>query len=189
MINRYFLIFSVVLQLACGTFFVAPIFLDILGIKTHPIPWDLRELLEIGSAIGLFLGGALSLTLLLRTLRRAAEVEDRLRIASGAFAELIEDRMREWNLTPAERDVALFSIKGMSTPEIAALRNTSEGTVKAQTNAIYRKAGVKGRHQLISYFMEDLMHEMPLAQVGAQDDPSRMNAAARVGTPRGESRA
>jgi hypothetical protein len=36
----------------------------------------------------------------------------------------------------------------MSTAEIAALRSTSEGTVKAQTNAIYRKAGVTGRSQL-----------------------------------------
>jgi len=37
------------------------------------------------------------------------------------------------------------------------LRSTSEGTVKAQTNAIYRKAGVTGRPQLLSLFIEDLM--------------------------------
>ena len=43
--------------------------------------------------------------------------------------------------------------------EIAGLRNTSEGTVKAQTNAIYRKAGVTGRPQLLSLFIEDLMRD------------------------------
>ena len=62
-------------------------------------------------------------------------------------------------LTPSERDVALFAIKGMSTAEIASLRSTSEGTVKAQTNAIYRKAGVSGRSQLLSLFIEDLMRD------------------------------
>jgi DNA-binding NarL/FixJ family response regulator len=58
-----------------------------------------------------------------------------------------------------ERDVALFAIKGMTTAEIAQWRDTSEGTVKAQTNAIYRKAGVTGRPQLLSLFIEDLMDE------------------------------
>jgi hypothetical protein len=55
--------------------------------------------------------------------------------------------------------VALFAIKGMSTAEISVLRTTSEGTVKAQTNAIYRKAGVSGRSQLLSLFIDDLMRE------------------------------
>ena len=58
-----------------------------------------------------------------------------------------------------EADVALFAIKGLSTAEIAALRQTSEGTVKAQTNAIYRKAGVSGRSQLLSLLIEDLMRD------------------------------
>ena len=71
--------------------------------------------------------------------------------------DILEERFADWGLTPAERDVALFAIKGMSTAEIASLRNTSEGTVKAQTNAIYRKAGVSGRPQLLSLFIEDLM--------------------------------
>ena len=55
--------------------------------------------------------------------------------------------------------MALFAVKGLSTQEIAVLRSTSEGTVKAQTNAIYRKAGVSGRSQLLSVFIEDLMRD------------------------------
>ena len=73
--------------------------------------------------------------------------------------DLLQERFDDWGLTPAEQDVALFAIKGMSTQEIAALRSTSEGTVKAQTNAIYRKAGVSGRPQLLSLFIEDLMDD------------------------------
>lgn len=60
-------------------------------------------------------------------------------------------------LTGAERDVAMFAIKGMNVQEIANLRATSEGTVKAQTAAIYRKAGVTGRPQLLSLFIDDMM--------------------------------
>jgi len=90
-------------------------------------------------------------------MRLQAAAEESLRLASGAFMEVLDERFAEWGLTPSERDVALFAIKGMSTGEIAALRSTSEGTVKAQTNAIYRKAGVSGRPQLLSLFIEELL--------------------------------
>jgi DNA-binding CsgD family transcriptional regulator len=71
--------------------------------------------------------------------------------------DLLEQSFTQWSLTPAERDVAFFVLKGFSTTEIAGFRNTSEGTVKAQTNAIYRKAGVTGRGQLMSLFIDDLI--------------------------------
>ncbi|MEM6372014.1 MAG: LuxR C-terminal-related transcriptional regulator [Pseudomonadota bacterium] len=71
--------------------------------------------------------------------------------------ELLEDKFETWGLTSAERDVALFAIKGLSTQEIARARQTSEGTIKAQTNAIYRNAGVSGRSQLMSLFIDDLI--------------------------------
>ena len=54
-----------------------------------------------------------------------------------------------------------FAIKGMSTQEIAGLRGVSEGTIKAQTNAIYRKAGISGRAQLLSLFIEDMIADLP----------------------------
>ena len=54
---------------------------------------------------------------------------------------------------------ANFLTKGLNTRDIAEMRGTSEGTVKAQTNAIYRKAGVTGRTQLLSTFIEDLMDD------------------------------
>ena len=111
----------------------------------------------------LLLGLGLGAVLLARAMRGRTVAEERLRRASAAFMDLLEERFTEWGLTPAERDVALFAIKGMSTAEIGVLRATSEGTVKAQTNAIYRKAGVTGRPQLLSLFIEDLMREDALA--------------------------
>lgn len=140
-------------------FFIFALFGPQLGLRTQPLSWTLHEAIELGAAFGLLTGTLSSVYALMQARKRVALVEDQLRVASGAFHDLLEDRMEDWALTPAEREVALFSIKGMSTPEIAALRDTSEGTVKAQTAAVYRKAGVSSRPQLLSLFIDDLMGE------------------------------
>jgi len=155
-----------VIQSLCGIFFVSDILLSVLGVPISPIPWTYREAMEIAAALGLVLGVVLGAMLLRASLRRTRAAEEALRAASGAFMEVVADRFEEWGLTPAERDVALFALKGMSIAEIAQLRDTSQGTVKAQTNAIYRKAGVSGRPQLLSLFVDDLMGDgMPVATV------------------------
>jgi len=146
-----------VVQAVCAVFFVYDILSSVIGFGTAPMSWQLREMLEIGAALGLVLGIVLGALALRRTTEARRRAERQLRAASAAFMEVLEERFADWALTPAERDVALFAIKGMSTAEIAQLRATSEGTVKAQTNAIYRKAGVSGRPQLLSLFIDDLM--------------------------------
>jgi DNA-binding CsgD family transcriptional regulator len=145
------------IQAFCALFFVSDILLSVFGLYLQPISWQSRETLEIGAALGLLLGLGLGAVLLWRALAEVRATREKLRRASSAFAEVLEERFGEWGLSPAERDVALFAIKGLSTAEIAALRTTSEGTVKAQTAAIYRKAGVSGRPQLLSLFIEDLL--------------------------------
>jgi DNA-binding CsgD family transcriptional regulator len=158
--NRPLLMLLVFLvQAVCALFFVGDIIASVLGLPIGPIPWEYRELLEVGAAFGLLIGLILGGIALTGALRARKTAEERLRRASGAFSDLMAERFNEWGLTAAERDVALFAIKGMSTSEIAVLRATSEGTVKAQTNAIYRKAGVTGRPQLLSLFIEDLMRD------------------------------
>ncbi len=162
-----------VLQALCTVFFVSDILSSFAGFTTTPMPWQLREILEIWAALGLVLGLVLSGLALRRAFKERNAAEARLRRASGAFMDLLTERFGEWGLTPAEKDVALFAIKGLSTGEIAVLRATSEGTVKAQTNAIYRKAGVSGRSQLLSLFIDDLMRDeggslrLPVAQTAA----------------------
>ncbi len=145
----------VAVQAVSSALLVANIAFSLLGVA--PLAWVVYELTEIGAAVGLVLGAMLGAVALRQSQRRTREAEAKLRAASGAFMELLEERFALWGLTPAERDVALFAIKGLTTPEIAAIRGTSEGTVKAQTAAIYRKAGVSGRPQLLSLFIEDLM--------------------------------
>lgn len=153
--GQWTIIAIILVQLFCAIFFVAQILASIFGVG--PVSWQIYEMIELGAALGLLLGVVLGWMVLRRTMARNTIVEDQLRLASGAFMEVLEERFANWALTPAERDVALFAIKGMSTQEIAGLRDVSEGTIKAQTNAIYRKAGVTGRTQLLSLFIDDLM--------------------------------
>jgi DNA-binding CsgD family transcriptional regulator len=158
--KRYVLIAVIFLvQTLCTLIFVSDIMSSYIGLESRPLPWELRELMEIGAAVGLLLGLLFGGFAMRTLIHERNEAHERLRRASGAFGDLLLEKFEEWALTPAERDVALFAIKGMSTAEIAVLRKTSEGTVKAQTNAIYRKAGVSGRSQLLSVFIEDLMRD------------------------------
>lgn len=146
---------------------MSDILASILGIRTTPLSWEMREYMEIGASIGLVLGLVVGGLLVIRALKDRNSAEERLRRASGAFADLLQEKFAEWGLTASEKDVALFAIKGMSTADIAGLRSTSEGTVKAQTNAIYRKAGVSGRSQLLSLFIEDLMSDDGAVRIAA----------------------
>lgn len=159
MAGKILLRLAFALQAICALFFVSDIFITLFGLRARPISWQLRELMEIGAALGLTLGTVLGVVLLLRSQARTNRIEAQLRAASGAFVDLLEEHFSTWGLTPAERDVAWFTVKGMSTQEIASLRATSEGTVKAQSNAIYRKAGVSGRYQLLSFFVDELTAE------------------------------
>lgn len=165
-----------VVQAICAFFFVSDILSSILGLRTTPVSWQAREMIEIGAALGLILGLILGGIALSRTLQQRNLAEERLRRASGAFMDILAERFADWGLTAAERDVALFAIKGLSTAEIATLRATSEGTVKAQTNAIYRKAGVTGRPQLLSLFIDDLMAD-PLKDHVTAEPESRHSTA------------
>lgn len=155
----FLMLLLILVQGACAIFFVSDILLNVLGVRSVPISWQAREMLELGAAIGLVLGVVLGWVVLRRTAERRREAEESLRVVQTAFHEVLEEKFAEWRLTPAERDVALFSLKGLSLQEIAGLRETSEGTVKAQSNAIYRKAGVSGRAQLLSLFIDDLLAE------------------------------
>ena len=155
-------------QALCAILFVSDVFSSIFGLDSAALSWEMREILEIAAALGLIIGAVLGGFAMRNVVRDRNAAQERLRRASGAFLDLLEERFAEWGLTPAERDVALFAIKGMSTAEISVLRATSEGTVKAQTNAIYRKAGVSGRSQLLSLFIDDLMRDEGTVRAAAQ---------------------
>ncbi len=140
------------LQVACTFFFIADVVAD-LATGDHD-PHDWFEFAVVGA---LTLGTVFTAREVMRIFGRQRRIEEQLRAASGAFAELVEEHFETWGLTPSERDVAMMAIKGLPTAEIARIRGTAEGTVKAQSNRIYAKAGVTGRTQLLSLFIEELL--------------------------------
>jgi DNA-binding CsgD family transcriptional regulator len=75
----------------------------------------------------------------------------------AGLGEAIDSQFSRWNLTEAERDVALLLLKGLSLKEAAAIRATTERTIRAQARAIYAKAGLTGRASLSAFFLEDLL--------------------------------
>ena len=82
----------------------------------------------------------------------------------NGLGEAIESQFSKWSLTEAEREVALLLLKGLSQKEIAAVRATSERTVREQSRSIYAKAGLTGRAALSAFFLEDLL--APIETVG-----------------------
>jgi len=144
------------IQVVATVFFVLDVLADITGFE--PLTEGLgHSLLELAAVVTLIVGITFTAREIRRVKRHHRRMEAQIRAASGAFAELLDEHFEAWGLTPSERDVANLAIKGLSIAEIAAVRQTKEGTVKAQCNAIYAKAGVSGRPQLLSLFVEELM--------------------------------
>ena len=143
---------TVVVQAVAAVFFVADALGDIAadGISLHIV---IEGLIAFALLAGVFLG-AWHMRMLLAEARRR---EQALAVARGALAEHVAARFRDWGLTAAESDVALFALKGCDAAEIATLRGAAQGTVRAQLSQVYAKAGVSSQAGLVSLFFEDLL--------------------------------
>jgi len=81
--------------------------------------------------------------------------------ALEGLGQAVDEQFGAWQLTPAEREVALFLLKGRGHKEIAAATGRSERTVRQHAVAVYKKAGVGGRAELAAFFLEDLTVPTP----------------------------
>ena len=84
----------------------------------------------------------------------------------------INSQFDKWKLTPVEKEIALFLLKGLSHKEVAYLRKVSDATVRQQARSVYRKAGVGGRHGLAAFFLEDLALPMESTEASDKRDKS-----------------
>ena len=75
----------------------------------------------------------------------------------NGLGEAIEVQFTRWNLTEAEREVALLLLKGLSLKEVAGVRAASERTAREQARSIYTTSGLTGRAALSAFFLEDLL--------------------------------
>lgn len=100
--------------------------------------------------------------------RWRAEARDALR----GLGVSIGHQFDRWKLTPAEREVALLLLKGLSHREVAGVRGVSERTARQQARDVYRKADLAGRSELAAFFLEDLLVP-PGGDPGPQEIPER----------------
>ena len=139
--------------------FFSELFGEITGVYFYNYNWVAHEIIELITLIGFLVGGALIWLSQKQLKVRNSEIEQLLKAAQGEFFAMVHAQFDRWGLSNAERDIALLTVKGLSVAEIAELRQTSQGTVKSQNNAIYRKAGVKTRTQLVGYLIDELLVE------------------------------
>ncbi len=77
--------------------------------------------------------------------------------ARKKLGNVVSQQFSEWGLTDSEKEIGWLLLKGLSLKEIALLRDTQEKTVRQQASAVYRKAGVAGRHAFSAWFIEDIL--------------------------------
>jgi DNA-binding NarL/FixJ family response regulator len=119
--------------------------------------WSLELAMECMVAIALLLAVIVSARQLRRMIEEGRRQQQALSIARGAFDTMVAAKFSDWGLSPSERDVALFTLKGCTISDIAAMRNAAEGTVRSQLSQVYAKAGVADRAMLLSQFIEELL--------------------------------
>lgn len=140
------------LQSVACFFFVADVVVDIAteGLGPHLV-------IEAGAVIALLVAVTLGALQARDYLAAARRDKAAVAFARGALADLISAQFGLWRLTPAEADVALFAIKGCEVNEIARLRGSAGGTVRAQLARVYAKANVESHSGLIALFLEELI--------------------------------
>lgn len=140
------------LQAVACSFFVADVVVDIAteGLGPHLV-------IEAGAVVALLSAVTLGALQVRDYLAAARREKAAVAVARGALADLISTQFGAWRLTPAEADVALFAIKGCEVNEIAGLRGSAAGTVRAQLARVYAKAGVESHSGLIALFLEELI--------------------------------
>ncbi len=156
----------ITLQAVCAGFFLGDVTLDFLAVGL-----DRHTAFELAATLALILGVALGGYEMWRSIQIMRRAEAALQMASGAFGELLNARFALWELTPAEGEVALLTLKGFDSPEIADLRGTAAGTVRAQLGRIYAKSGTHARGQFVSLFIDALLDEPVLPSVEAEGTP------------------
>lgn len=152
---------GMVILLSCMTFFGFDVVADVVSHGLGSTPYAAEELTHLIFEILAVLGlgyAVMTLRTYFRLLKADAESsKETIHMLRGNFDEVLRDKFEEWGLTAAERDVTLLIIRGLSVSDIAAARNTAQGTIKAQSTSIFRKIGVKSKNELMSAIIDEFL--------------------------------
>ncbi len=153
--NRMFALATIAGAIA---FFVYDLVYDALFEDAFPSYHFFIELLVfIAVSAALLIG----ISDLVRLRSRLSREEQRNDMFSRALAQSIDLQMDEWKMTPSEKEVAWFIIKGYRFSEIAHARGVKATTSRLQATSIYAKAGVSGRSEFVAEIIQALMESIP----------------------------
>ena len=152
---------SVFILTLSGIFFLTDVATDLRESLTNNSPkstMDMPHLIvESLATFGMVLASFLLWKFLQDYQKNVREVENELSKTKQHIQLTISQKLSEIQLTPTEREIAIFLCKGLETKAIAELRGTSVGTVKAQSHSIYQKARVSSRSELLLTLLEDYL--------------------------------
>jgi DNA-binding CsgD family transcriptional regulator len=146
------------------------------GTGAMHVVMELGVLLLAAVGIGLLVQQIYTARVSVRSLQRDLKVvrhesqrwcEDS-RILLEGLGTAIQRQFLRWELTPAESEVALLLLKGLSLKEVANMRATSERTVREQARNVYRKARISGRPALAAGPANNLGTACPSRQCSHQ---------------------
>lgn len=159
----------IAIQAFCSVFFVSDVIKDFSEAGGKPTT---HLLIEALAAAALVLAIVMEVGYMTDLIQRKARLEDSLKDATKAVFDVIESHFELWQLSPAERDVARFLVKGFTITEIAEFRGNKEGTIKAHLNAIYRKSETRNRAEMMSALIDTLIDTTPPLAQRTQTIPS-----------------
>lgn len=169
--------------------------LTALGIISEGSDFTLLDFIDDTLATLLTIGSAVGVALLLQRLQAQHEEQlallrdldiaraegegwrSRVQSHLAGLKGAMDQQFQAWGMTAAEREVGLLILKGLSHKEIAALRATTDATVRQQAQAIYRKAGLPGKTAFSAYFLEDLFVAAGVANDLHAQSPRRIDGA------------
>ena len=126
----------------------------------------LHLIMEVLAEAALILAVILSLSSYFRLKETSKHNRDLVKAIRTGFDKVLNQKFDAWELTDAQKDIALLSARGQSISEIADVRDTREGTVKAHLHNIYKKADVSSRTELLAVLMDELL----TSQVATDED-------------------
>lgn len=153
--------FLTVGMVVAALFFFQDVFVDVKHHVGDQVTYTTSELIHVifeSIAVCLFFVGAGHMFKQMKELKRHNEAQrTSLYQLREDFDDLVKTKFQIWSLTAAEADVALLLLRGLSTSDIAELRNSAVGTVKVQLHHVLRKSGVSSRIEFMSLFMEEFI--------------------------------
>lgn len=155
--QRNILVALSAIQGLSAAFFLGDLWSEVLGLRSTALPYEVQEYIQLLASVGLLAGFLTTSYFLSKSFNSVVSLRRQVDVASGNFQDHLDTLFADWELSPSERAVAVYAMKGFSNAEVAEFRGTSASTVKTQLNAVYRKSGCANRQQLISFLVEELL--------------------------------